>query len=72
MFSPMQNPGSKERIRRFLRARVAKVVTGAQLQKEAGNVTEWARRVRELREDEGMADPHAQRRQFIVTRRIST
>ena len=53
MFSPMQNPGSKERIRRFLRARVAKVITGAQLQKEAGNVTEWARRVRELREDEG-------------------
>lgn len=49
----MQNPGSKERIRRFLRARVGEVVTAAQLQSAAGKVTEWARRVRELREDEG-------------------
>ena len=40
-------------MRRFLRERVGQVVTGAQLQEAAGNVTEWARRVRELREDEG-------------------
>lgn len=46
--------GSKERIRRFLRDRVGQVVTSKQLQEAAGeNVTEWARRVRELRSDEG-------------------
>ena len=49
----MAKPGAKERLRRFLRARVGQVVTAAQLQEAAGNVTEWARRVRELREDEG-------------------
>ena len=49
----MARPGSKERLRRFLRERVGQVVTAAQLQEAAGNVTEWARRVRELREDEG-------------------
>ena len=46
--------GSKERIRRFLRDRVGQVVTSKQLQEAAGeNVTEWARRLRELRTDEG-------------------
>ena len=46
--------GSKERIRRFLRERVGEVVTKNQLQEVVGpTVTEWARRLRELREDEG-------------------
>ena len=50
----MRKTGSKERIRQFLRTRVGQVVTGKQLQAAAGpNVTEWARRVRELRSDEG-------------------
>ncbi len=45
---------SKERIRRFLRSRVGEVVTKNQLQDVVGpDVTEWARRVRELREEEG-------------------
>ena len=49
----MAKPGSKERIRRFLRARIGQVVTAAQLQEVAQPASEWARRVRELREDEG-------------------
>lgn len=45
--------GSKERIRRFLRANIGKVVTSIQIRDAAGpGVSEWARRVRELRDDE--------------------
>ena len=52
----MPRLSSKERIRQFLREHVGEVVTGHQLQEAAGpNVTEWARRVRELREQEGWA-----------------
>ena len=49
----MPKPGAKERIKQFLRRRVGKIVTAKELQAAAGNVTEWARRVRELRNDEG-------------------
>ena len=49
----MRKPGAKERIKQFLRRRVGKIVTAKELQVAAGNVTEWARRVRELRNDEG-------------------
>jgi 5-methylcytosine-specific restriction endonuclease McrA len=45
---------SKQRIRQFFLANVGKVVTSIQIRDAAGaNVSEWARRVRELREDEG-------------------
>ena len=50
----MPRLSSKERIRRFLRDHVGEVVTNHQLQKAVGpEVTEWARRVRELRSEEG-------------------
>jgi hypothetical protein len=50
----MRKPGSKERIRQFLLAHIGQVVTSIQLRDAAGtSVSEWARRVRELREDEG-------------------
>src|ERR1700733_9626940 len=50
----MRKPGSKERIRQFLLAHVGQVVTSIQIRDAAGaSVSEWARRVRELREDEG-------------------
>lgn len=50
----MREPGSKERIRRFFLANIGKIVTSIQLRDAAGTgVSEWARRVRELREDEG-------------------
>jgi len=47
----MRKPGSKERIRQFLLAHIGQVVTSIQLRDAAGtDVSEWARRVRELRE----------------------
>lgn len=50
----MRKIGSKERIRQFLKTHVGQVVTSIQLRDAAGtDVSEWARRVRELREDEG-------------------
>lgn len=50
----MRKPGSKERIRRFLLANVGRVITSTEIRDAAGiDVSEWARRVRELREDEG-------------------
>ncbi len=45
--------GSKEKLRRYFLAHVGKVLDSDTLKKEAG-VSEWARRVRELRDEEGM------------------
>lgn len=50
----MSRLSSKERIKRFLRSHIGEVVTNHQLQNAVGpEVTEWARRVRELRSEEG-------------------
>jgi len=50
----VRKPGSKERIRQYLVARVGQVVTSLQIRDAIGpNVSEWARRVRELRDEEG-------------------
>lgn len=50
----MREPGSKERIRQFFLANIGRVVTSIEIRDAAGKgVSEWARRVRELREDEG-------------------
>lgn len=50
----MRKPGSKERIRQFFYAHIGTIVTSRQIRDAAGpGVSEWARRVRELREDEG-------------------
>jgi len=49
----MPKPGAKERIRQFLLANIGNVVTSIQVRDAAGvGVSEWARRVRELRENE--------------------
>jgi hypothetical protein len=49
----LHKPEAKERIRRFLLANIGHVVTSIQVRDVAGiGVSEWARRVRELREDE--------------------
>jgi len=45
---------ARDRIRAFLRKNVGKVVTTQQLRRVAG-ISEYARRIRELRDDEGMA-----------------
>lgn len=43
----------RDKILRFLRANVASEVTNEELRYVAGNKTEWARRVRELRTEQG-------------------
>lgn len=45
--------GSKKRILEYLLQRVGQVVTKSELQEASGGVAEWARRVRELRDEEG-------------------
>lgn len=50
----MRKPGAKARIREFLTANVGRVVSSIEIRDVVGSsVSEWARRVRELREDEG-------------------
>jgi hypothetical protein len=52
----MRKPWSKERIRQFFLANVGKVLTSHDLRDAAGSsVSEWARRVRELREAVGQS-----------------
>jgi len=49
----MSKQGSKALILKFLLTNLGKVVTSKQLQKAAGGASEWARRVRELRDEQG-------------------
>jgi hypothetical protein len=50
----MQNRnGSKKRILDFLLMNVGRVIEGEEIREASGNVSEWARRVRELRDEEG-------------------
>ncbi len=50
----MRKPGSKERIRHFLLANIGNIVTSVQIKDAIGaDVSEWARRLRELRDEEG-------------------
>ena len=52
----MRRRGSKQRIREFLLANVGRVISSIEIRDAAGtDVSEWARRVRELREDENWA-----------------
>ena len=47
--------GSKAGIRQYLEAHVGEVVTSEELRLASGNASEWARRLRELRDEEGYA-----------------
>jgi 5-methylcytosine-specific restriction endonuclease McrA len=50
----LKRPGSKERIRSFFRANLGRVVTAGEIRDAIGQeVSEWARRLRELRDEEG-------------------
>ena len=44
---------AKERLKNFFQAHVGEIVTAKHLQEAAAPVSEWARRVRELRDEEG-------------------
>lgn len=49
-----RKPGSKEKIRQFLLANTGQVVTAVQIKDAVGNeVSEWARRLREIRDEDG-------------------
>ena len=45
---------AKDNLREFFERNVGRTVEKEELRQAAGNVTEWARRVRELRDEEGM------------------
>jgi 5-methylcytosine-specific restriction endonuclease McrA len=45
--------GSKKLILEYLLANMGRVIEGEELRKASGNVSEWARRVRELRTEDG-------------------
>ncbi len=45
--------GSKKRILDFLLTNIGRVIEGEEIREASGNVSEWARRVRELRDEEG-------------------
>lgn len=50
----MPKLGAKARLRKFFLSKIGVIVTSAELRDAAGSgVSEWARRVRELRENEG-------------------
>lgn len=50
----MREPGAKAKLKAFLLSHIGEVVTSVQLRDAAGpGVSEWARRVRELRDEEG-------------------
>lgn len=48
-----KSKGSKQLILDFFLANVGRVIQGEELRQASGNVSEWARRVRELRDEEG-------------------
>ncbi len=48
-----KSKGSKRLILEFFLANVGRVIQGEELRQASGNVSEWARRVRELRDEEG-------------------
>src|SRR3989440_11898625 len=45
--------GSKKRILDFLLMNTGRVIEGEELREASGNASEWARRVRELRNEDG-------------------
>ena len=59
-------PGAKARVRRYLEARVGEIVYGEEIAAVAG-ISEWARRVRELR-DEGLVIEELGRSRYRLAR----
>jgi hypothetical protein len=48
-----RQPGSKAKILYFLLANIGRVLSSDEIREASGNASEWARRVRELRTEEG-------------------
>lgn len=49
-----RKPGARKKLKEFLLQHVGEVLDSDDLRKASGNASEWARRVRELRNEEGM------------------
>jgi len=49
-----RKPGARKKLKEFLLQHVGEVLDSDDLRKASGNTSEWARRVRELRNEEGM------------------
>lgn len=49
-----REPGARKKLKAFLLQHVGEVLDSEELRKASGNASEWARRVRELRNEEGM------------------
>ena len=49
-----REPGARKKLKEFLLQHVGVVLDSDDLRKASGNASEWARRVRELRNEEGM------------------
>jgi len=47
-------PGARAKLRDFFERNLGRVVESYELREAAGGITEWARRVRELRDEEGL------------------
>jgi hypothetical protein len=48
-----QREGSKAKILRFLMMNMGRIIESKEIREASGNVSEWARRLRELRDEEG-------------------
>lgn len=46
--------GARTRLREYFEMNVGRILTSQELRQAAGDINEWARRVRELRDEEGM------------------
>ena len=53
MANQQDGHGSKQRILDFLLANIGRVISGDEIRAASGNVSECARRLRELRNEEG-------------------
>lgn len=51
---PVRKPGARKKLKEFLLQHVGEILDSDDLRKASGNASEWARRVRELRNEEGM------------------
>lgn len=50
---PKLNLGARSKLRAFFLANIGRVITADELREASGGISEWARRVRELRNEEG-------------------
>ena len=52
--SPKSKGGARDRLRQYFLSHIGEVLDGKTLREVAGGISEWARRVRELRNEEGL------------------